>query len=188
MLASFIPTSPIQAARGITGHESQLKFNVRSVSRSARSVDCSARARSSPRRRARARPCRPRRRRATTRSSRNSRRRRGETVSHFGANIQIRLHPIQIRWFYKREVEKDWTPFMGYDSLRIELRYRHIWQTKWSDADRNGCAQNNVSSVKDSFYFTLLLTLRANYRSFVFQVLTHEGHAYYIRAIHLHRN
>ena len=44
----------------------------------------------------------------------------------------------QIRWFYKREVEKDWTPFMGYDSLRIELRYRHIWQTKWSDADRNG--------------------------------------------------
>jgi hypothetical protein len=25
---------------------------------------------------------------------------------------------------------------MGYDSLRIELRYRHIWQTKWSEADR----------------------------------------------------
>lgn len=25
---------------------------------------------------------------------------------------------------------------MGYDSLRIELRYRHIWQTKWSDVDR----------------------------------------------------
>ena len=37
-------------------------------------------------------------------------------------------------------MEKDWTPFMGYDSLRIELRYRHIWQTKWSDADRNGNA------------------------------------------------
>ena len=50
----------------------------------------------------------------------------------------------QIRWFYKREVEKDWTPFMGYDSLRIELRYRHIWQTKWSDADRNGCAPADV--------------------------------------------
>ena len=23
---------------------------------------------------------------------------------------------------------------MGYDSLRIELRYRHIWQTKWAAA------------------------------------------------------
>ena len=109
-------------------------------------------------------------------------------LSHDGNRRNLTSTSSQIRWFYKREVEKDWTPFMGYDSLRIELRYRHIWQTKWSDADRNGCAQNNVSSVKDSFYFTLLLTLRANYRSFVFQVLTHEGHAYYIRAIHLHRN
>ncbi len=43
---------------------------------------------------------------------------------------------LQVRWFYKREVDKDWTPFMGYDSLRVELRYRHIWQTKWSEADR----------------------------------------------------
>ena len=46
------------------------------------------------------------------------------------------MFSCQIRWFYKREVDKDWTPFMGYDSLRIELRYRHIWQTKWSEADR----------------------------------------------------
>ncbi len=43
---------------------------------------------------------------------------------------------LQVRWFYKREVDKDWTPFQGYDSLRVELRYRHIWQTKWSDVDR----------------------------------------------------
>ena len=26
---------------------------------------------------------------------------------------------------------------MGYDSLRIELRYRHIWQTKWAAAANN---------------------------------------------------
>ena len=26
---------------------------------------------------------------------------------------------------------------MGYDSLRIELRYRHIWQTKWAAAAGN---------------------------------------------------
>ena len=60
----------------------------------------------------------------------------------------------QIRWFYKREVEKDWTPFMGYDSLRIELRYRHIWQTKWSDADRNGCAPADVVSTIPHMYLS----------------------------------
>ena len=42
-----------------------------------------------------------------------------------------------MRWFYKRESDKEWTPFMGYDSLRIELRYRHIWQTKWAAAANN---------------------------------------------------
>ena len=41
--------------------------------------------------------------------------------------IVSELSPEEIRWFYKREVEKDWTPFMGYDSLRIELRYRWVW-------------------------------------------------------------
>ena len=55
-------------------------------------------------------------------------------------------------------MEKDWTPFMGYDSLRIELRYRHIWQTKWSDADRNGCAQNNVCHLS-RIHFSLLYSL-----------------------------
>nr|XP_040565528.1 phospholipase DDHD1-like [Lepeophtheirus salmonis] len=49
---------------------------------------------------------------------------------------QLYGEDLLVRWFYKREVEKDWRPFMGYDSLRIELRYRHIWQTKWSDVDR----------------------------------------------------
>ena len=29
---------------------------------------------------------------------------------------------------------------MGYDSLRIELRYRHIWQTKWAAAANNEAA------------------------------------------------
>ena len=77
--------------------------------------------------------------------------------SHEGNRRNLTSTSSQIRWFYKREVEKDWTPFMGYDSLRIELRYRHIWQTKWSDADRNGCAQNNVcllSRIHFSFLYS----------------------------------
>jgi hypothetical protein len=32
---------------------------------------------------------------------------------------------------------------MGYDSLRIELRYRHIWQTKWA-AEANGTPEPTV--------------------------------------------
>ncbi|XP_052768948.1 phospholipase DDHD1-like isoform X2 [Mya arenaria] len=34
------------------------------------------------------------------------------------------LQPEEIRWFYKREGDKKWLPFIGYDSLRIECRYR----------------------------------------------------------------
>ena len=49
----------------------------------------------------------------------------------------MKFHIFKVRWFYKREADKEWTPFMGYDSLRIELRYRHIWQTKWAAAANN---------------------------------------------------
>ena len=49
----------------------------------------------------------------------------------------MRFRIFKVRWFYKREADKEWTPFMGYDSLRIELRYRHIWQTKWAAAANN---------------------------------------------------
>ena len=41
------------------------------------------------------------------------------------------LAPEEVRWFYKKEPEKGWALFDGYDSLRIEIRYRHIWQTRW---------------------------------------------------------
>jgi len=41
------------------------------------------------------------------------------------------LAPEEVRWFYKKEVDKPWIVFDGYDSLRIEIRYRHIWQTRW---------------------------------------------------------
>lgn len=43
-------------------------------------------------------------------------------VSERSACLQI--HPMHVRWFYKQEVDKKWTPFIGYDSLRLEIRYR----------------------------------------------------------------
>ncbi|KAK6183516.1 hypothetical protein SNE40_010986 [Patella caerulea] len=36
------------------------------------------------------------------------------------------LRPEEINWFYQQEGEKKWTPFIGYDSLRIECRYRAL--------------------------------------------------------------
>ena len=34
------------------------------------------------------------------------------------------LLPEEVRWFYKGKRDKKWIPFIGYDSLRIECRYR----------------------------------------------------------------
>ncbi|KAK3093034.1 hypothetical protein FSP39_010311 [Pinctada imbricata] len=36
------------------------------------------------------------------------------------------LRPEEIRWFYKSEDDKKWSPFIGYDSLRLECRYRAL--------------------------------------------------------------
>lgn len=41
------------------------------------------------------------------------------------------LGPEEVRWFYRLGPDKPWIQFDGYDSLRIEIRYRHIWQTRW---------------------------------------------------------
>lgn len=34
------------------------------------------------------------------------------------------LQPEEVRWFYKKDTDKRWTAFVGYDSLRIECRFR----------------------------------------------------------------
>ncbi|CAG5136440.1 unnamed protein product, partial [Candidula unifasciata] len=36
------------------------------------------------------------------------------------------LRPEEVRWFYKHEGGKKWTSFIGYDSLRIECRFRAL--------------------------------------------------------------
>lgn len=36
------------------------------------------------------------------------------------------LGPEEVRWFYKSEGDKKWTPFIGYDSIKIEWAYRHL--------------------------------------------------------------
>ncbi|KAM4690799.1 phospholipase DDHD1 [Rhinophrynus dorsalis] len=49
----------------------------------------------------------------------NSSRHRYEIVTELG--------PEEVRWFYKED-KKTWKPFIGYDSLRIELAYRRLWE------------------------------------------------------------
>ena len=46
------------------------------------------------------------------------------------------LSPEEVRWCYRKEAApgtspENWVAFDGYDSLRTEIRYRHIWQTRW---------------------------------------------------------
>lgn len=38
------------------------------------------------------------------------------------------LGPEEYRWFYKTESDKKWVPFIGYDSLRIEWKFRDLQQ------------------------------------------------------------
>ncbi|XP_046582420.1 phospholipase DDHD1-like [Haliotis rubra] len=47
------------------------------------------------------------------------------------------LRPEEIRWFYKNEGEKRWRAFIGYDSLRIECRYRALACDSNGDIDVN---------------------------------------------------
>ena len=46
------------------------------------------------------------------------------------------LGPEEVRWFYRLAMDKPWIQFDGYDSLRIEIRYRHIWQTRWRSSSQ----------------------------------------------------
>ncbi|XP_068608217.1 phospholipase DDHD1 [Brachionichthys hirsutus] len=51
--------------------------------------------------------------------SNSSRHRFGEVVTELG--------PEEVRWFYKED-KKSWKPFVGNDSLKIELMFRKYWE------------------------------------------------------------
>lgn len=54
--------------------------------------------------------------------------------------VVTELGPEEVRWFYKED-KKTWKPFIGYDSLRIELAFRSLLQTtgaRAGSADRDG--------------------------------------------------
>lgn len=50
------------------------------------------------------------------------------STTPYGDETVDDLGPEEVRWFYKVEADKKWTPFIGYDSLRIEWKYRDLLQ------------------------------------------------------------
>ena len=68
------------------------------------------------------------------------------------------LAPEEVRWFYKVEPEKGWVRFNGYDSLRIEIRYRHIWQTRWRSGSHSSAQTRRAHSLnREAGTFSLQL-------------------------------
>jgi len=62
------------------------------------------------------------------------------------------LQPEEVRWLYKREGDKKWTPFIGYDSLRIECRYRVQQQTAVEDLSQAEVADLDLILVRGGLY------------------------------------
>nr|XP_031309607.1 phospholipase DDHD1 isoform X4 [Camelus dromedarius] len=51
----------------------------------------------------------------------------GGTAARHRYEVVTELGPEEVRWFYKED-KKTWKPFIGYDSLRIELAFRTLLQ------------------------------------------------------------
>lgn len=62
------------------------------------------------------------------------------------------LQPEEVRWFYKKENDKRWTPFIGYDSLRIECRYRVQQQNGTEDLTESEVADLDLILVRGGLY------------------------------------
>ncbi|XP_040591686.1 phospholipase DDHD1 isoform X3 [Mesocricetus auratus] len=52
----------------------------------------------------------------------------GSSAARHRYEVVTELGPEEVRWFYKED-KKTWKPFIGYDSLRIELAFRTLLQT-----------------------------------------------------------
>nr|XP_045010446.1 phospholipase DDHD1 isoform X3 [Jaculus jaculus] len=70
--------------------------------------------------------------------------------------VVTELGPEEVRWFYKED-KKTWKPFIGYDSLRIELAFRTLLQATGSrprtearhDDHHSGCGRASSSGEED---------------------------------------
>lgn len=71
-----------------------------------------------------------------------------EYISNESKNLDSivdELGPEEVRWFYKSETDKRWLEFSGYDSLRIEFKYRQLYQ-EWHFYNN----ENTWANVEDN--------------------------------------
>lgn len=62
------------------------------------------------------------------------------------------LQPEEVRWFFKKDTDKKWTPFIGYDSLRIECRFRVQQQNGTDDLTEAEVADIDQILVRGGLY------------------------------------
>ncbi|XP_061897400.1 phospholipase DDHD1 isoform X1 [Entelurus aequoreus] len=61
---------------------------------------------------------------------------RSNSSRHHFSDVVVELGPEEVRWFYKED-KKTWKPFVGHDSLNIELMFRKYWELNpGEEADR----------------------------------------------------
>ncbi|XP_036438312.1 phospholipase DDHD1b [Colossoma macropomum] len=62
-----------------------------------------------------------------------TRRSRAGSSRHRGGEVVTELGPEEVRWFYKED-KRTWKPFVGHDSLKIEVAYRKLCELNPSKA------------------------------------------------------
>ncbi|KAJ1187162.1 hypothetical protein NDU88_003941 [Pleurodeles waltl] len=60
------------------------------------------------------------------------------------------LGPEELRWFYQEN--KTWKPFIGYDSLRVELTWRRLWNVRAKLGPESGPVSVEPVPVRSSLY------------------------------------
>lgn len=67
---------------------------------------------------------------------------RSNSSRHRFNDVVTELGPEEVRWFYKED-KKTWKPFVGHDSLKIELMFRKYWGVNPGVAVTRGESRNN---------------------------------------------
>lgn len=66
---------------------------------------------------------------------------RSNSSRHHFNDVVTELGPEEVRWFYKED-KKNWKPFVGHDSLKIEIMFRkYCEQNCVAAASQDGCSE-----------------------------------------------
>ncbi|KDR06875.1 hypothetical protein L798_03356, partial [Zootermopsis nevadensis] len=60
------------------------------------------------------------------------------------------LGPDEVRWFYKSDSDKRWIEFSGYDSLRIESKYRNVYHD-WQYYNKYSNKENSSETYSEQY-------------------------------------